>query len=579
MFIILALMEKCGPIDARLALGLALLCGAAGWVKISRAPGGAEARRAATPFGALLIPAFFLVDYLDGKGPGAAIEMGILTSSLFCFAALKFMVISPSAPSFESWLSRASLRLTLVFTIVYIGAAIAYNAVRYYHFGCLGHDLAIFIQSFWTALHGKLFWNTHEVYPGGSTFGNHFSPIMFLLLLFFGIWPSGITLLALKCVSLGLCAPVMYLLARDRLGGYAGLCFALCFLLYPGISYQVSNEYYLIFHAPLFLLLALHAFNRERFGFFCLFLILACSVREEVALTTFFWGFYAAIRGRSAAWVLFPAILSATWFAVSVGVIIPFFGLGQMETFYGDFGGSPGGIIAAALHNPALVLSKFVSRDMLTLVYLLLMPLGIVLPLGGAEIIFALPSLCVVALSSRAQMRSIYYYYYLPMIPFLFAGSVTALKNLSARSGIVSLRRHDAVVAVPTFLVFLSLAVFVRGPFAEIIADGFTTPRNVRSGPGYNETLWKAIRCIPPKGAVFCPRYMRPFLAQRMFASSVMPYLAEYLIVDARTEDKLTLWFQHTPFVRSLGKNPAYRLIFDENGVTVYVRKESTDYE
>lgn len=554
------------PAPAALAMLLCCACAVLLWLR----RGGIVAWPACVPFIALWIPILFFPDYLIGAGPSIAVSLSIMAISLLCHVALRFLVFSPSSTAFHTRVSRSSLTWSAVLTIAYTGACLVCGIVRYYHFAYAGLDLGIYIQSFWTALQGKLFWNTHEVYPAGSTFGIHFSPIMFLLLIPFKFWPGGVTLITLKVLSLGLGGLVVYRIARDMLGGYAGLCFCACFLLYPGIQYQIHGEYYLIFHAPIFLLLAISYFNRGKFWPFLIALILACSAREEIALTTFFFGIYAVMKRRGAVWIWCPLVLSAIWFFLSIWVLIPSHGPGAVLRFYKNFGGSVDGIVAASLRDPAAILSRFFSPDLIKLVYLLVMPLGLIPPLLGPELVCAVPSLCIAALSWVPQTRSIYYYYYLPAVPFLFWSAMTGVGKLAASRFFASREPADAIAVICTLMLFVSLAVFVRGPLAEMTIRDMTRPYNVSSGSGYNETLWKAMALIPDDARVFAPRYIKPHLATRGYITAFYAPNADYLIVDTHTEDAMTVKVQNIPFIRSLEENTDYQKIFDENGVMVW---------
>lgn len=528
---------------------------------------------AAIPYLAFFIPAYFLPDYLVGAGPSFLMSAAILFVAVTCFALLRLLAFARHASRFESWASDNSCKIIALAFIAFTIAVVGYGAVRYITFAYPGTDLGIFIQSFWTALHGKLFWNTHEIYPGASRFGKQFSPIMFLILPCFKLFPHGMTIISLDAVVLGLAGVVVYFLARDLLGRYAGLCFGLCFFMYPGIAYSARSAYYFMHYAPLFLLLSFYYFRKERFSLFCLFLVLACSTREDITLTVFMFGVYALIRRKRARWVLFPIVLSTVWFLIAVVIVVPALGTGTMWEFYADSGGSLEGILLQMVRNPRYLMQKFFAPDNVKLLYLVLMPLGLIPPIMSLEFIFALPTLAIVGLSSMEHTRFIYGYYYMPLIPFIFASSIMAVRRLSSGTTLASLESAKRAHLLCTFLLFLSMAVFIRGPLAETCTGELTRPYNVRSGKGYNETLRRVIGLIPPEASVFTPRYLMPHLAKRMFVACQQPEAAEYLIIDTRTEDPRTASIQGSAFLRGIEGNPAYEKLFGEKGVRLYRRK------
>lgn len=527
---------------------------------------------ASVPFLALLIPTVFFPDYLIGIGPPLAVSVALALITVGGFIATAFLAVSPASPVWEDRLGRRARSIVIAAVIVFTVAAIIRAVAMYRAFGFPGHDLCVFTQSFWTSLHGRLFWNTEEYYPGCSRFGKQFCPIIFLLVPFFRYAPHCATIFALDALALGLGGLVVYGLARGALGGFAAACFALAYLMHPGISYQALVPYYFMHYAPLFLLLALYFFARKRLGAFVVALLLACSTREDIAITTCVFGVYAFLRGRRAAWVSIPIVGSVLWFAVAVWVVIPALGPGTMRYFFRDTGGCIGSIARALLAEPGTLCAQLLSPQMIKLAYLVLMPLGIAPPLASAEILFALPTYLILSISSQETTRLIYGYYYLPAIPFLFAGAIASVARCSRSVLLPFATQRQAANVLSTLVLFLASAVFVRGPLSETIQAGvhtFGSPPDA----GYTTALRRAVRLIPRDASVFTPRYLAPHLAKRMAVMFKTPCDAEYLIVDMHTEDHLTRDIQRTPFIRSLGSTPAYRAIFEERGVTVYRRR------
>jgi uncharacterized membrane protein len=88
-----------------------------------------------------------------------------------------------------------------VFVYIIVMSSIA--ILKQYAFLTSGFDLGIFNQAFHTTLFdGKLFYETGDLSfnPGGSFFGVHFSPILFLLLPFYAIHPSAENLLVMLVI-------------------------------------------------------------------------------------------------------------------------------------------------------------------------------------------------------------------------------------------------------------------------------------------------------------------------------------------------------------------------------------------
>src|SRR5437879_2663091 len=84
-------------------------------------------------------------------------------------------------------------------------------------------DLGVYDQSMYSTVHyGRLFFSTVEwpytmsVVPAGTQLAVHFSPVLFLLLPIYAVFPSPVTLLVLKTIAVALGAFPVYLMGRRR---------------------------------------------------------------------------------------------------------------------------------------------------------------------------------------------------------------------------------------------------------------------------------------------------------------------------------------------------------------------------
>ena len=111
------------------------------------------------------------------------------------------------------WISQRVIQLWAVLRahpyIILLFAAVLIYGVVFSNFTVLKHslfqtsgwDLGVFDQALYTTLHeGKLFYYTADLFlnPSGCYFAQHLSPIMFLVLPFYAINSSSVTLLVFK---------------------------------------------------------------------------------------------------------------------------------------------------------------------------------------------------------------------------------------------------------------------------------------------------------------------------------------------------------------------------------------------
>lgn len=217
-------------------------------------------------------------------------------------------------------------------------------------------DLGIFEQSLWSTLnYGLLFWNTAEF---GVHFRVHFDPILFLLLPFYSLYQSPITLLVLQSVFLGLGGLPLYHLARDELkSDFAGVVFSLSYLLYPPIQGVNWFDFHPECLLPLFLFTAFYYFKKNNFYRYFLFLVLALMCKETVSTITVFLGVYGVWLNRSIDFrslefkrlvsnkglvsSVLTIILSVLWYLFSMRVIKAFNPLGYLFQNYWFYLGTP----------------------------------------------------------------------------------------------------------------------------------------------------------------------------------------------------------------------------------------------
>lgn len=144
-------------------------------------------------------------------------------------------------------------------------------------------DLGVFDQAFFTALHGRLFYETPDiiVIPSGSFLGTHFAPILFLLLPIYGLSPRPETLLILQTVFIALGAIPIYLTGVHVLGRHrVSLALAGVYLLNPAIHSLNIFDFHLEAFLPFFLGMTYYFLLRKIWRRFLIFLGLSLITIE-----------------------------------------------------------------------------------------------------------------------------------------------------------------------------------------------------------------------------------------------------------------------------------------------------------
>ncbi|MFL5801209.1 MAG: DUF2079 domain-containing protein [Roseiflexaceae bacterium] len=401
------------------------------------------------------------------------------------------------------------LALGIALYIVVFTVAAWYKYASYQ----MGFDLGVHEQVLWNTAHGRIA-ATSAFAETDSYLGIDIIPTELLLAPLYALVPSAYTMLFVQTLALALGAVPVFLLVRDRFAtlqgqaehgsqsaicnlqsaipGWAGLAFAAAFLLYLPVEYMNLYEFQIRAFATTFLLMALYALERRRFWPFLLWSLLALGCRSDVGLVLAGMGAYASYElrvmsdefsvanetignsklktqnsklsqrnsklkrpegTRNSKLILFgllPILLGLGWFALCLGVLIPFFRGGApslyLSVIYGQIDGrpwlgdSPGEIIRTVLTRPGFVLQEVFGsavRGPMRLRYLLEMflPFGFLLLLQPRMLLITLPIFALNLLSNTPNIHaSTHYHYQALIIPFMVVGSAYGLEWLIRRT-------------------------------------------------------------------------------------------------------------------------------------------------
>src|SRR5947207_1998400 len=135
-----------------------------------------------------------------------------------------------------SRLERAVFLGSLIYGLIFSVATVG----RYYTFHTFAWDLGVYSQGLFTTAHANgFFLSTPDQpnNPGGSLFGVHFAPVLFLLVPLYWLVPSPATLLVVQSFALGSGAPILFRLVRSRLpSDRVAAVFAFGYLLNPALQ-------------------------------------------------------------------------------------------------------------------------------------------------------------------------------------------------------------------------------------------------------------------------------------------------------------------------------------------------------
>lgn len=313
--------------------------------------------------------------------------------------------------------------------------AVAFSLItlqRYAAFEARALDMGNLNQAIWNTAHGNWFHLTNQ--PGTvNRLSLHVEPILLPIAALYRLYPQPPLLLSLQAVIVALGALPLFALARRQLhSGWAGLAFALVYLLHPTIQAANWLEFHPLTLAPPFLLAAFYFLVAGRAGWFTVFAVLAASCKEEMALLIFMLGLYALVVERRARWGLITMTLALLWAWLAVFVIQTRFAAGNIHWGrYGYLGETPGAMVASLLTRPGVVWAQLSAAQAGGYLWKLIWPTAFMALLTPEVLLLALPSLAINLLADFAPMHQVHTLIYAaPVVPFVLGAAVMGLARL-----------------------------------------------------------------------------------------------------------------------------------------------------
>ncbi len=422
-------------------------------------------------------------------------------------------------------------------------------------------DLGNMVQAVWSTAHGHPLRITSLEGEQISRLAAHVDPVLVLWAPFWWLWPSPDLLVVTQAAAIALGAVPVWRLARRRLGSeHAALGFALAYLLYPATQWLTLNEFHPVSLACPLLLAAIDAIDEDRLGLGFVWLAAAALTKEEVGLVVAGIGLWLAISlGRRRAGTL-VALAGVAWTAIAVLAIVPAFNA-HGSPFTGRYTEA-----RAAFPNPWRLLEVAWDHGAWHYLLQLVVPLAGLCLLAPVLALAALPEFALNVLSSAPPQRSIHFHYTAAEIPVLVAAAVYGTERFWSRRTVV------------TVLVVVALVASWRlgaVPLWRFLPGGETLQANAAHVSEHDRVAARALRLIPADAVVSATNSLGAHLsARRRVLSFPYVYDATWIAAD-ETRPGYADRIAPVPTAAQLAwlrRNPAWRLVFEEDGVLVFRR-------
>jgi len=181
-------------------------------------------------------------------------------------------------------------KIVWFFILLYVTIFSVICIWKYNNFLYNGLDLGIINNVFYNSLDGNWLWSSIQ---GHNYFGDHFTPILFIILPIYAIYPSAITLLVLQTLFLGLTAWVIYKISLNITKQKTlSVLISLLWLINPLVHNINLFEFHFISLAPIIILSAFYYYlkikngneaNKTTFLYYFIFIFLSLLIREDIA--------------------------------------------------------------------------------------------------------------------------------------------------------------------------------------------------------------------------------------------------------------------------------------------------------
>ncbi len=403
---------------------------------------------------------------------------------------------------------------------------------RYLTFSSPNYDFGIFCNMFHNMSETGLPTVSCERETIISHFAVHISPIYYVILPFYMLFPSPLTLQIAQAVILAGGIIPLYKLARHYKLSYAlTAVLAVLYALYPALStgcfYDLHENCFLV---PLLLWLFV-CYEKQRYGWMVLPTVLVLGVKEDAAVYLAFFAVYLlfARRDRRRALPLLGAAVA--YFIVAIWLLQQF-GTGAMFGRYDELLSDnkiTGGLLGTLLRDPAYFLEQIVSKanlsQKLIWLYELLLPLGVLLwtPRGKYSRLLLLLPLLLNLLTQYIYQFNINYQYSFGTLPFLF---YLLIQNISDNPH--RFRRDHLAFAVVT--AGLMYTMLVLPMFTHYVGSYY---KNYETFSRMEEIL----DTVPDDVSVTATTILLPHLAQRSVIYEDFYHKeldTEYVVLDMR---------------------------------------------
>lgn len=283
---------------------------------------------------------------------------------------------------------KLTVAVVAVLAFILFAAISLLTCLRYATYSSPNFDFGLFVNMFHHMKETGLPISSSERDKLLSHFAVHISPIYYLLLPLYFVFPSPYTLQISQALVLAGGMIPLYLLAKHKgLGNKAVILIAVVYSFSPiiicGTSYDIHENCFLV---PL-LLWVFYFFEREKYLFMYIATFFVFCIKEDACIFVFFFAVFVVLSRKEYLHGIILAVASLSYFVIAVSLLTRF-GDGVLSNHYNNYMYEDNGLIGMVriiFTNPGYVFAQTLKAEKLTYLVYMLLPLGL-MPLATRKV-------------------------------------------------------------------------------------------------------------------------------------------------------------------------------------------------
>ncbi len=437
---------------------------------------------------------------------------------------------------------RGPLVLIVVAAAAYAAFFIFYTLRWHYKLRTGNYDLSINNNLMYGGLHGH-FLESPVVFPKEPPryLANHAKFGAYLFLPIYALVPRPETLLVIQSLFIGFGVVPLYLFARRHVSEWMATVVCLAYLCYYPMHGASFSEFQAVPLTAFFVFLAAYAADSKRYRLLAFAVVVALSMREDVAVGMAVLGAFLLLSGHRPLPGLVIASSAVAYFLFLRFYVMEEAGSWWFPNMYKDLWADDEkgfrSVIRTAVTNPLFTLTKIIVEKKIVYVLHLLVPIAF-LPLRRWYLWAALApgAMLTLLVTNYDPPITFSFHYVMHWAPYLFMAGVLYLSAVAKERSPARARAALAAVVASSLVLTYNYGAFPRregsfkGGFNKIEFT-YTDAERARF-----EKFQELVSTLPKDATLAATEKVGPHLSSRVtiYAMRNGPQTADYIVASSR---------------------------------------------